>query len=92
MQIGVAGASGYLGAELLRLLAGHPGFEVAVAQGDSSAGIEVATLYPNLAPAYGDLVFSPLDPAGFYGLDAVFIALPAGPRTWFRRSRRASLS
>lgn len=78
MQIGVAGASGYLGAELLRLLAAHPGFEVAVAQGDSSAGIEVATLYPNLAPAYGDLVFSPLDPAGFYGLDAVFIALPSG--------------
>jgi N-acetyl-gamma-glutamyl-phosphate reductase len=78
MQIGVAGASGYLGAELLRLLAGHPGFEVAVAQGDSSAGIEVATLYPNLAPAYGDLVFSPLDPAGFYGLDVVFIALPSG--------------
>ena len=49
-----------------------------MAQGDSSAGVEVAKLYPNLAPAYGDLVFSPLDPAGFDGLDAVFIALPAG--------------
>ncbi len=78
MRIGVAGASGYLGAELLRLLAGHPSFEVAVAQGDSSAGTEVARLYPNLAPAYGDLVFSPLDPAGLCGLDAVFVALPSG--------------
>lgn len=78
MRIGVAGASGYLGAELLRLLAGHPSFEVAVAQGDSSAGTEVARLYPNLAPAYGDLLFSPLDPVGLHGLDAVFIALPSG--------------
>jgi N-acetyl-gamma-glutamyl-phosphate reductase len=63
---------------LLRLLAGHPSFEVAVAQGDSSAGVEVAKLYPNLAPSYGEMVFSPLDPAGFDGLDAVFIALPSG--------------
>src|ERR1039457_599558 len=76
MRIGVAGASGYLGAELLRLLAGHPSLEVAVAQADTSAGIQVATLYPNLAPGYRDLVFSPLDPAGLHGLDAVFIALP----------------
>jgi N-acetyl-gamma-glutamyl-phosphate reductase len=78
MRIGVAGASGYLGAELLRLLAGHPSLEVAVAQADTSAGIQVATLYPNLAPGYRDLVFSPLDPAGLHGLDAVFIALPSG--------------
>ena len=78
MRIGVAGASGYLGAELLRLLAGHPSLEVAVAQADTSAGIQVATLYPNLAPEYRDLVFSPLDPAGLHGLDAVFIALPSG--------------
>ena len=37
MKAGVVGASGYLGAELLRLLAGHPGLEVVVAQADSSA-------------------------------------------------------
>ena len=78
MKIGVAGASGYLGAELLRLLAGHPVLEVAVAQGDSSAGTAIAQLYPNLAPAYGDLAFSSLDPAGLDGLDAVFVALPSG--------------
>src|ERR1017187_5338293 len=86
MRIGVAGASGYLGAELLRLLAGHPSLEGAVAQADTSAGIQVATLYPNLAPGYRDLVFSPLDPAGLHGLDAVFIALPSvGPRNLVRR-------
>ena len=78
MKIGIAGASGFLGAELLRLLAGHPILEVAVAQGDSSAGIPVAELYPNLAPAYADLAFSSLDPAGLDGLDAVFVALPSG--------------
>ncbi len=78
MKTGVAGASGYLGAELLRLLAGHPDLEVVVAQGDSSAGAQVADLYPNLAPAYSDLAFSSLDPAGFDGLDAVFVALPSG--------------
>ncbi len=78
MQVGIAGASGYLGAELLRLLAGHPSFEVAVVQADSSAGSQVAELYPNLAPRYGDMQFSPLDAGGFCGLDAVFVALPSG--------------
>lgn len=78
MKTGIAGASGYLGAELLRLLAGHPGFEVTVAQGDSSAGVALADLYPSLAPAYGDLAFTALDPSGFDGLDAVFVALPSG--------------
>ncbi len=78
MKVGIAGASGYLGAELLRLLAAHPVLEVAVAQGDSSAGSAIAELYPNLAPAYSDLAFAPLDPDGMDGLDVVFIALPSG--------------
>lgn len=78
VKIGVAGASGYLGAELLRLLASHPVLDVAVAQGDTSAGTPVAELYPNLAPAYGDLMFSSLDPDALDGLDVVFVALPSG--------------
>ena len=78
MRIGVAGASGYLGAELLRLLAGHPGLEVTVAQADSSAGMQVAKLYPSLAPAYGALELSPLEAATLQGLDVVFVALPSG--------------
>jgi len=78
VKVGVAGASGYLGAELLRLLAGHPILEVAVAQGETSAGTPVAQLYPNLAPAYRDLTFSALDPSGLDGLDVVFVAVPSG--------------
>ena len=49
-----------------------------MAQGDSSAGTAVTELYPNLSPAYLDLEFSSLDPAGFDGLDVVFVALPSG--------------
>src|SRR5271165_4318274 len=78
MKVGIAGASGYLGAELLRLLAAHPVLEVAVAQGDTSAGSAIAELYPNLAPAYSDLAFARVDPDGMDGLDAVFVALPSG--------------
>jgi N-acetyl-gamma-glutamyl-phosphate reductase len=78
VKTGIVGASGYLGAELLRLLAGHPDFEVVVAQGDTAAGTGIAELYPNLAPAYGAMAFSALGPGGLDGLDAVFLALPAG--------------
>src|SRR6266498_3638374 len=46
--VGVLGASGYAGAELLRLLAPHPGLEVIWASGESSAGQPVAARYPGL--------------------------------------------
>ncbi|MCZ7628404.1 MAG: hypothetical protein M5U19_04805 [Microthrixaceae bacterium] len=46
VAVGIVGASGYTGAELLRLCAGHPGMEVAFATGDSQAGNEIAPLYP----------------------------------------------
>lgn len=77
-KVGIVGASGYTGAELLRLLAGHPDLEVAVATGDSQAGLPVAGLYPNLVGAYGGRTFDRWDPAGVDGLDLVFCALPHG--------------
>lgn len=77
-RIGIVGASGYTGVELLRLCAGHPGLEVAVATGDTSAGIGAAELYPNLAAAYPDLTFSSYEPTAFDGLDLAFLALPHG--------------
>jgi N-acetyl-gamma-glutamyl-phosphate reductase len=76
--VGIIGASGYAGAELLRLCAGHPGLEVAWATGDSQAGQPVAALYPNLAVALPGMVFDRFDPAMADGLDAVFLALPHG--------------
>ena len=78
VSVGVAGASGYLGSELLRLCALHPRFEVRVATGESQAGVRAAELYPSLAATYGDLVFEAYDPARFDGLDVVFLALPHG--------------
>ena len=72
------GASGFAGAELLRLCAAHPDLEVAWATGDTSAGTPVASLYPNLAAAVPGLVFERFEPALADGLDVVFLALPHG--------------
>ncbi|HUF83447.1 MAG TPA: N-acetyl-gamma-glutamyl-phosphate reductase, partial [Acidimicrobiia bacterium] len=74
----VVGASGYTGAELLRLLAGHPEIEVAHLTADSNAGASVATLYPSLAAEYGGLEYAAFDPAAVEGVDVAFLALPHG--------------
>ncbi len=78
MRVGIMGASGYTGAELLRLCAGHPDLEVVVAGAESQAGQPLASLYPSLAAAYPDLAFTALGPADLAGLDLVFLALPHG--------------
>ena len=78
MKAGIAGASGYAGAELLRLLAAHPVFEVALATAHSHAGEPVAAHTPSLAAAYPRLVYDENDPGRFDGLDLVFCALPHG--------------
>jgi N-acetyl-gamma-glutamyl-phosphate reductase len=77
-QIGIVGASGYTGAELLRLVAGHPRLELVWATGDTQAGTRVGDLYPSLGGAYPSLEFTHYDPAAAEGLDLVFCALPHG--------------
>ena len=77
-SVGVIGASGYAGAELLRLAAGHPDLDVVLATGESQAGTPVAELYPNLAAAYGGLEFAAFEPGAADGLDLCFLALPHG--------------
>jgi N-acetyl-gamma-glutamyl-phosphate reductase len=77
-QVGILGASGYTGAELLRLLAGHPDLEVAIVTAESNAGARIADLYPALAPVYGDRRYEPSEPGLLAGLDAVFCGLPHG--------------
>ncbi len=78
VKVGIVGASGYTGAELLRLCAGHPDLDVVVATGDTQAGTPVAGLYPSLRPVYGDLTFTPYAPEVVDGLDVVFCGLPHG--------------
>jgi len=75
-QVGIIGASGFTGAELLRLAAQHPDLEVVVATGDSRAGTRAAELYPNLAAVYPDLVFEQFDLERARRLDLVFLGLP----------------
>lgn len=77
-RIGIIGASGYTGAELLRIVAQHPSLDVAFATGDSQAGNAAAELYPGLALAYPDLIFQRWDPALLDGVDGVFLGLPHG--------------
>ena len=76
LRAGVIGASGYTGAELLRLLAAHPGIEVVYATGDSQAGSLASSVYPSLAAAYPSLVFAEYDPAQAASCDVVFLGLP----------------
>jgi len=79
-RVAVAGASGYAGGELLRLLAGHPHLELAVTAADSSAGKTVAQLHPHLAavPGLADRVLEPHGADALTDCDLVFLALPAG--------------
>jgi N-acetyl-gamma-glutamyl-phosphate reductase len=77
-SVGIIGASGFTGAELLRLVAAHPEFDLSFATGDSQAGVAVAELYPSLAAAYGGMDFAAFDESLLDGVDLVFCGLPHG--------------
>ena len=78
MKAGIIGGSGYTGAELLRLLAGHPDIDVTVVTAHAHAGEVVGEQTPSLAAAYPGLVYEAADPEVMDGLDLVFCALPHG--------------
>ena len=77
MKIGVIGASGYAGGELLRLLALHPEFEPVVITAHSQAGSRITDVHPQLQ-SYGEQTFSAFVPEDFKDLYLVFLALPHG--------------
>ncbi len=78
----VLGASGYVGGELLRLIAAHPDLQFAAAVSESQAGQTIAATFANLAPHYGDKCFAGYDgwlDALADGADlALFSAAPHG--------------
>lgn len=76
VRVGIIGASGYTGAELLRLCAQHPEFEMVYATGDSQAGVRAASLYPSLAGRYPALMFEEFQIERVVDLDLVFLGLP----------------
>ncbi|MDW3218800.1 MAG: N-acetyl-gamma-glutamyl-phosphate reductase [Acidimicrobiales bacterium] len=77
-RVAIVGASGFTGAEFLRLCAGHPDLEVVAATGETQAGTRIADLYPSLAAAYGDMAYVPYDESILDGIDLVFMGLPHG--------------
>ena len=77
MKIGVVGASGYAGGELLRLLAGHPDFDAAVITAGTNAGEEITSVHPQLSN-YAGRKFIETTAENLKGLDLVFTALPHG--------------
>jgi N-acetyl-gamma-glutamyl-phosphate reductase len=78
VRVGVIGASGYTGVELLRLISAHPDFDLTIATADSNAGGSAARLAPSLAAAFPDLHFGSFDVEEIRtaGLDLVFLGLP----------------
>jgi N-acetyl-gamma-glutamyl-phosphate reductase len=76
IRVAVAGASGYAGGELLRLLAGHPEFDLVAATAHSQAGTHVTAVHPQLTGL--DLTLGVTDAAGLSDADLVFLALPHG--------------
>jgi N-acetyl-gamma-glutamyl-phosphate reductase len=77
MKIGVVGASGYAGGELLRLLAFHPHFEVAAITAHSNAGELITSVHPQLQ-SYAGKKFSAFAPSDFDSCELIFLALPHG--------------
>ncbi|HWG12331.1 MAG TPA: N-acetyl-gamma-glutamyl-phosphate reductase [Streptosporangiaceae bacterium] len=76
-RVAVAGASGYAGGELLRLLSAHPDLEIGALGAGSNAGAPVTAVHPNLITLAGR-TFGPTTPEAFAGSDLVFMALPHG--------------
>ena len=77
VSVAVAGASGYAGGELLRLLAGHPEFEIAAVTAHQNAGQPLSAVHPHLTGLH-DLVLQETTPAVLGGADVVLLALPHG--------------
>ncbi|MGN9812936.1 N-acetyl-gamma-glutamyl-phosphate reductase [Micromonospora sp. BQ11] len=76
IRVAVAGASGYAGGELIRLVAGHPEFDLVAATAHSQAGHRLDAVHPQLPGL--DLVLGETDAATLGDADLVFLALPHG--------------
>lgn len=79
IRVGIVGASGYTGAELVRLLSAHPQASIVAATSETFAGKKLNSLYPGLQSA-GGLTLTSLERTELSGqtVDLVFLALPHG--------------
>src|SRR5262245_35676109 len=78
VRVGVVGASGYTGVELLRLIAAHPDCELVAATADTSAGALAPAVAQSLTGAYAELELTALDVPALLAarLDVAFLAIP----------------
>jgi N-acetyl-gamma-glutamyl-phosphate reductase len=90
MKIALAGATGYAGLELLRILGQHPEAEIVVATGESNAGKAVATHAPALTGLFPTLRYEPTSAVLDADVDAVFLALPHGQSQQYVAQLRGS--
>ena len=77
MKVGVIGASGYAGGELLRLLSNHPRFKLSYISAGSNAGELISSIHPHLSNL-ADMKFEATDISLINKCELVFIALPHG--------------
>jgi N-acetyl-gamma-glutamyl-phosphate reductase len=88
--VAIAGASGYVGGELLRLVAAHPQLKLVAATANSNAGATIGSLHPHLVE-FADVVLLETTPANLSGADVVFLALPhttsAEVAAWLREDQ-----
>jgi len=77
VKVAVAGASGYAGGEILRLLLGHPDVEIGAVTAGANAGERLGALQPHLVPL-ADRVLEPTTAEALAGHDVVFLGLPHG--------------
>jgi N-acetyl-gamma-glutamyl-phosphate reductase len=78
IRTAILGASGYVGGELLRLIAAHPNLAPAALFGNSKAGQKLGSVHPHLAGAYPEAVLDKFENNSLDGIDLVFAALPHG--------------
>ena len=75
IQVAVAGASGYVGGELLRLIAGHPMLDLGAVTGQSNVGQTLGSLQPHV-PEFADRILVETSVENLAGHEVVFLALP----------------
>lgn len=92
VRVGVIGASGFTGTELLRLIDGHDQLKLVFATGSSKAGSKVADLYPSLAAAYPDLSYIDVADVDLDSVDLAFIGLPHGKSQDLMRDLRGKVA
>ena len=78
IRVGIVGISGFGGGEALRLVAGHPSFELVYAAGDGSAGSRLVDRFPGAPAKLAELVIEKWDSAILPKLDVLFASLPTG--------------